>query len=298
MQVNDATLNALRTSFKAIFQKAFESAQPIYPKIATEVPSSAKSNTYGWMAKIPRLREWVGERVIHNLTEHSYTIENRDFELTIGVDRNDIEDDNLGVYTPLIQSMGMQAKLWPDDLVLEVLKKGKTETGYDGQYFFDTDHPVDLNDPVKGTQSNLFLTTPLTAANYAAVRAAMMAYKGEDGRPLRVNPNLLVVPPQLEGDARQILNAEQISGTTNVYRNTAELLVVPELADEPTVWYLMDTSKPIKPFIFQLRRRPEFQQFTRADDEHVFKHREFLYGVDARGNAGYALWFLAARAEG
>jgi len=44
-------------------------------------------------------------------------------------------------------------------------------------------------------------------------------------------PNLLVVPPALEHAGLTILNAERDQyGATNVYKGTAELLVVPWLA--------------------------------------------------------------------
>ena len=44
------------------------------------------------------MREWIGDREIQNLSASDYTIKNKDYELTVGVDRNDIEDDTLGIY--------------------------------------------------------------------------------------------------------------------------------------------------------------------------------------------------------
>lgn len=70
---------------------------------------------------------------------------------------------------------------------------------------------------------------PLTLENYAAARAAMMSMTGDRGRPLNIAPTLLLVPPNLEAAARTILNAEMIDGSSNTYRNTAELLVTPWL---------------------------------------------------------------------
>lgn len=297
MQITPASLAAVFVAFDTRFQSAYQAAQPWYARLAMEVPSSTSETTYAWMAKIPGLREWVGERVVQNASSYDYSIKNRDFELTLEVDRNKIEDDQLGIFNPMLDMMGQQARKWPDDLIKSLISGGESTLCFDGQYFFDTDHPVDKRDPDKGTQSNLFAGTALTAANYAAVRASMAALKGEDGRPLGVLPNLLVVPPQLEGTARTILNAELIGGDTNVWRNSAELLVIPELADAPTEWYLFDVSRPVKPFVFQQRKAPEFTYITRPDSESVFLRKTYLYGVDARGNAGYALWFLAAKAK-
>ncbi len=60
---------------------------------------------------------------------------------------------------------------------------------------------------------------PLTADSYEAIRAAMGTLKGDAGRLLGVKPNVLVVPPSLEGDAMRLLNNGTrivISGTTPV----------------------------------------------------------------------------------
>lgn len=71
----------------------------------------------------------------------------------------------------------------------------------------------------------------LTAENYAAARAAMRSFKTDNGRPLHVSPNLLIVPPAHEDAARNLLLAEQdAAGASNVYANTAELIVSSWLA--------------------------------------------------------------------
>lgn len=71
----------------------------------------------------------------------------------------------------------------------------------------------------------------LTSDNYAAARAAMMELKSDYGKALGLVPDLLVVPPGLEGKARKILVNSTIStGGTNEWAGTAELLVTPWLA--------------------------------------------------------------------
>ena len=54
----------------------------------------------------------------------------------------------------------------------------------------------------------------------------MMSMRGHRGRKLNLKPKLLVVPPSLEGAAREILlNERDANGATNKWRNTAELHV-------------------------------------------------------------------------
>lgn len=154
MIVNRSNLRNMFVAFVAAFTKGLNSAEPDYSEFVMEVPSTTKSNEYGWLGKITKFREWIGDRVIQSLAQHGYTIKNKSFENTVGVDRDDIEDDNLGIYTPIMQQLGQDAQLHPAELVYDILQKGFTNKCYDGQNFFDTDHPVILADGSEGSVSN------------------------------------------------------------------------------------------------------------------------------------------------
>lgn len=305
MQINPSTLDAIYYGFRLDYQKAYERPTPWSDRLASLVPSTQRENRYAWMKMIPRLREWIGERKLNNLAGRGYTIVNKDWEASLEVDRNDIEDDAIGVYKPGVAMLGEQAKLWPDDLMTTLIQSGTTATAFDGQAYFSGSHPKDSDNTALGTYSNNFTSTALTHSNFQYVRSQMMSYVGEDNKPLRVNPGLALVPPALEGTIKQILNAEYIVATfganaatgsqTNVLKGTADYLVIPELAGADTTWYLADVSKPVKPFVFQLRKSPQLVSLTDPTSENVFMRKKFIYGVDARGNAGFSLPFLCAR---
>ena len=70
----------------------------------------------------------------------------------------------------------------------------------------------------------------LNAANYVAIRAQMQTLTGDQGRPLGIRPNVLVVPPQLEEAAFHLLNTEMQDGVgSNPWKGTAEIVVTPYL---------------------------------------------------------------------
>ncbi len=142
MIITPASISALMTSYKKDFQSGLTSAPSQYQKIAMTVPSSSKSNTYGWLGKFPTLREWIGPRVIKQMQAHGYTVNNKTYEGTVGIPRDDFEDDNLGVYKPVFEEMGRAAGVQPDELTFELLANGFTQPCYDGNNFFDTEHPV------------------------------------------------------------------------------------------------------------------------------------------------------------
>lgn len=153
--ITNATLNAMRVAFNKVFEQGKVRAKPQYMQVATVVPSTTKSNTYGWLGQWPGFREWIGDRVINSMKEHAYSIQNKDFESSVGVDRNDIADDNLGVYNPMFDEMGYASEVFPDELVFPLLKAGFTTLCYDGQYFLDTDHPVNTKVDGSGTNNSV-----------------------------------------------------------------------------------------------------------------------------------------------
>jgi phage major head subunit gpT-like protein len=297
MDLTPANLRALRTTFSKDFRDAYGTTEVWYPKLSTTVRSSSTQNDYGWMADLPQVREWLGSRVVNNLITQSYTLKNKTYESTLGVPREAIEDDNLGIYSEVSAAHGEAFRKHPDVLHTVLLKDGESNLCFDGQNYFDTDHPVNGKDASLGTYSNYNASgKALTQDNFLAQRAVMMGYLGEGGRPLGVRPNLLVVPPALEGTAISIVKNEFFTaGISNTTRGMAEILVIEELAGEDTAWYLVDARKRIKPFVFQLRRPVSFVTKNRIDDDVVLEENEFRMYADARYNAGYTLPFLAQK---
>ena len=291
MVINQSNLNSMYVGFNTAFNKAFQAVEPQHQKIATIVPSSTKSQEYKWLGSMPALRKWVGERQIQNLEAYSYTIKNEKFEGTVGVDQDDIEDDTIGVYPILMEQLGQSAAIFPDELCFGLLKNGFKNLCYDKVTFFG-EHKVGKEKVSnKGNKA-------LTPESYAEARANMMALKDENGKTLKIMPNLLVVPPQLEAMAKKILLADFIEGSSNINKNSAEILVAHELSDKPTQWFLLDTKKPIKPIIYQERRKPTFVSLNKPTDSNMFMNGQALYGVDTRCNAGYGFWQMAFGSTG
>lgn len=310
MIISNATLDGLRTTFSLVFGGAYDKTESWWPKLATKVPSTSKNNTYGWVAQALRLRQWVGPRVAINLTERGTTIDNLPFEGTIEVDRDDIEDDNLGLYSALlIPQLAEATKKHPDELISDMLTANPI--CFDGKALFAADHPTYA--PVGSTQTydNDF-DLELNADNFNTVWSSMVSTIGENGRPLKINPQTLAVPPQLKKKALAIMQSataavpimnvagnQNVGGASidNVMKGWAEVVVLEELAGAPTTWYVADCSKSIKPFIYQVRRAPNFVSRTDPADPKVFDQKVFTFGVDYRSNVGPTLPFMIARSR-
>ncbi len=143
MQLTPQGLRAVANGFNSHFMRGFEQPSSEKDLIASTVPSTRALENYGWMKTLPSMREWVGQRVINNLSAHQYKLANKKWENTLGVARTDFEDDAFGIYANAMAMMGEDAALHPDDLVFNKLLDGFDATGglaFDGQYFFDSDH--------------------------------------------------------------------------------------------------------------------------------------------------------------
>lgn len=302
MILTPSSLSGLTVGYRKNFNAGLMKVPDQWSRIAMEVPSTTASTSHPFLGDAPVMREWIGPRTVKNLAAFDYTLVNKKYESTVSVKVEDIEDDQWGLYSSKFEALGDAAGRLPEELVWAALVQGGAELCYDGQYFFDTDHPVDPNDAAAGTQANLITSSALTEATYATARKTMLLFKSDNGTPLSVNPRLLVVPPSLEKTARQIVEADNISvgsGSTqsNVYKGTAEVLVVPRLeANSATTWYLMDDTKPVKPLIWQKRVAPQFQPPTMNEGQR-FENDLVVYGARARGVSGFGLWQLALKAE-
>jgi phage major head subunit gpT-like protein len=153
--ITPAVLRALWTGSKKHFNEGYEAmaAKTFYKDICTVVNSEDEKETYDWLGDAPEMREWIGDRVVKDIKSHGYEITNVEFESTIGIKSRDIKNDKLATYAPRFRRLGEAAARKPDQLVRDLIVNGETNTCYDGQYFFDTDHPVYANHDGTGAVS-------------------------------------------------------------------------------------------------------------------------------------------------
>ncbi|MEW9304718.1 Mu-like prophage major head subunit gpT family protein [Labrys neptuniae] len=220
MIITRTVLSTLYTGFSTAFQSGFSGVTPQYNRVAQVVPSTTRVNEYGWMADLPGIREWLGDRLVKNLETNSYQLRNKSFESTVGVKREDIEDDNLGMFGTIVTEMGRLSAVFPDEQVWPLLTNGWAGKCYDGKPFFSEDHPVLDKNGKKTTASN-------------------------------------------------------------------------DLGGNGTPWFLLDTTRAVKPLIWQTRKAFNLVRMDAETDEHVFTAGQFRYGVDGRAVAGYGFWQLA-----
>jgi phage major head subunit gpT-like protein len=293
-------LAGLRTNF----MKAYETATKEHEQIATKIVSTGASESYGWLGGVPKMSEWKDERIPQGLLEHGFTIVNRDWEASIAISRNAIDDDQYGQTDVRVKELATEASRFFDELAFTLIGQGTQTTGtagsvyggvnikcYDGKAFFATDHA----EGESGTQSNRG-STALSVDGLTAATTIMRKFKTDKGKPAHIRPNLLVVPPELEWTAKELLNSSFYpeEGTTtsklstNVLKGSFNLLVNDYLTDTND-WFLFDTRRVVKPTILQMRKQPTFTSLTEGT-ESAFMRKELYFGVDWRGEILWGDW--------
>ena len=155
--ITAATLQSITNGVSLAYNTQLFAAPSIYKKFCYDATSTGDAEFYPRMDMLFGLREWIGERVVRGVSEATFQISNRTFEETIGIKRENIEDDKYGILAPVASELGNAAGRFPDLLIAQLMKSGTTTRTFDNQNFFDVAHP---NYTASGA--------PTTVPNYAA----------------------------------------------------------------------------------------------------------------------------------
>lgn len=314
MEFKPQSLIDLEKGFSTVFDRGTaEQAVPVlWDQKAERVDTPGiEINVYGWLAEMPMFRKVVGPRIAKRLAARAYQIKNEDYEFGYAISRNDIKYDRFGIYNGHFTRAGIAARVIWDQILTTVQLAAKTIKCYDGQMFYDTDHPQNLDDPNSPVFANLFTGKDLTSANVAYVYGQMGLIKDANGEPmLGAVPDTLEFGPSMRDKAFAALNADIIAaavknqaGNENVggagVSNTTKGLLKPLMNERlpDGVWFLHST-RFMKPFIVQVETAPTgLQMRVNPEDPHVWDNDEFLFGSRACGGAGVGLPQLSARVE-
>jgi len=162
-------VRTLFTTYKGIFQNALRTPAINVDKFATRVKSTSATNTYAWLGQSTVFRKWVGDRVAQVVAKMAYVIPNQTWEMTQPIPKEAVEDDEVGIYTPLVEDMGLSAANHPGQQVMAAYFNGDVNLCFDGKPFFAKDHPLSFNEdgtPAAGTATFSNLLTPADEEDY------------------------------------------------------------------------------------------------------------------------------------
>ena len=192
-------------------------------------------------------------------------------------------NDDLGLFTDDLRDMVEQVAVFQNRLVYDLLQRRGEFADYvmdDGKPIFDASHN---NYDDSGSA--------LSTDSLAAARTRMMRQKDFDGRQLRILPKFLLVPPELEVTALQILNSTAKveagnAGVANPFKGAFDLISDMELEDAKA-WYMMAMKKTIKVGYLQgTNRKPIIEEVNRSNISGIEYEMVFDFGVTAEDFRG------------
>lgn len=199
----------------------------------------------------------------------------------IRITREMLINDDLGAFEGIILGFGQMAKRTANGQVYDLLQNKGDFANYvmgDTKAIFHTDH---ANYTATGTALG---TDSLTAA-----RTLVRRQKDKSGTALNITPKYMIVSPEKETLARQLITSEAALGQTNPgiinpFRNSMEIIVESELS--AAAWYLAAARRTLKVGYLQgTNRRPIVNEKSR-DLSGVEYECVFDFGVFAEDFRG------------
>jgi len=296
-----------------------------YKKICTELPVQSKIWEAGWTGLMPKMRVWFGMRQPHQPNAQTYQVNMIPYENTYEIDRFDLDDDQFGIYYRMLPDMARQAQRQPDYETRDLIEGngvfgGSRQNGFDGLTHWNTAHPIDVYDASKGTYTNdttggqtVGSTTVGGAIGEVALATIFeygMTIKGEDGERLGVKYDTLMHPPTMRVTIELLLKSmffapptwggfapvtSQVGAADNPLKRLGVTPLQNDFLSSNTKYFLLDTTKPMKPFLWLNREATRTVPRINENDPNVFDRHVFQWGQWNRKSPAWSYAFLSHR---
>ena len=301
-------LETASTMFHTRGQEVFEERRPGFFEIFTAViPTSVKTNEVDLLGAMPVVRQWKGEKEMASMRAYQHSATLVPYEASFRLDFMDLRYDGTGLLgrrvNAFFSSRGSGGMFY-DKLATDKLLENPV--GYDGVAIFSASHP---HGPDGSTQSNV-TASAFSAANHAAIMEAGQTRRFENGEPMHIAFDTLMVGPSNEDEAKQVTQSDErivtvdatgaeatssvVAAATipNVYGGgDVTLIVNPRLTGAHAAKYFyFDSAGGVKPIVCYEGRTPEPHDQTEMDGEGRFMKNELRFSLEADQAYTAGMW--------
>lgn len=299
-------LDAAYVTFSTLFDMQLVRTPTNFQDLCTVIPVSSTVTEFKWLGDVPKMTEWIGQRAINKLRAETHQIRTKNWANGIEVERDDLDDDKLGLIQPRITQLASEGMWSIEDLVFDIINDALSSgTGggtialcYDGQPLFDGDHTASGSG---GTSQNNFVEGVFSETTYQEAWSKMMGFVDTKGNSLRIMPDTLTVGVANRTVARKLIQQQtKANGEENIEAGTSRLIVSPRMSGPATStnWMLSSTSQAVRALIVLIRQAPQFAAADSMSGDDAFMSGLFKYGADARHGAGLGLWQTVCGGDG
>ena len=283
----------LKPGLKRVFDIAMSRPRPIMEMRFGVETSTRYEEQYQGMGAMGLVPPFDGT-VPYTDFDAGYRVDIRNYEFALGmqVERRLADDDQFNQIKRRASNMADAFNITIETDAANVFingftdsgtnRMGATTNGADGVGLLSTAHPYSPAN--SGTTQANEGTLALTIDNLDTTRQAMRNFTDDQGQLLGVNPDMLLVPPELERTATQLVSERAIyepnsaQYDVNMFSGRFRPVVWDRLTDS-NAWFLIDSTLMKQHLIWQWRIRPEFAQAEDFDGLNA-KYRGYMrYGI-------------------
>ena len=283
--------------------------------------SNQETETYRWLGQTPMMKVWSGGRQTRGLPINAKQITNETYEATLRVDIEDFRFDKTGQLAVRLAELGAKAaQHWEKLLTTEITADNLC---YDGENFYDTDHPAAdgsttntatyKNELTNGEVGALDVssTSAVTRDEMADIIIGLTQYQFSfldgEGDPFNGAARrfgVMVPTTMLGSTVGAIFDRLTNSGSSGTLATSLkrfkgfEWLPMPNPrldATSTTVLYLHRLDTMQKPYIGQQPVPPELS-FLGEGSDTAFKENAYLIGVKSVRAVGNGQWAHSLKA--
>jgi phage major head subunit gpT-like protein len=284
MTVVSSNFSALMApGLKAIFDQRYNQVPAQYSQIFNEDTSTRQFEvTQGvtGFGLVPYKPEGKGIQYDDPIQGFNRTYIHSTFALGFRVTREAYEDELYGVFKKSSKGLAKSASVTREILGANIFNNGFGDVGPDGVSLFNSAHPL-----VAGGFYGNRPTTPV-ALSQTAIEQALTSFRktvDDRGQLIMLRPKTLVVPPELEFQAREYIQSalkpDSQNNNINPIMSSLDVQVWDWLTN-PTAWFIVADKEDQN--LRWFNRRPV--SFDNADD---FDTKDAKFSVDWRSSAGY-----------
>lgn len=252
MAISENWARLLDPGIRRIFEQQREAlaAQSVIPAVFS-VQSSSKSTEYDLgVGGMGDFEEYDG-RIEYDDPEQLWrpSYEHVEYVKAFKVERKLYDDDLYNIINKRPAAFALSAMRTREKHAASVFNNAfdSNYAGFDDVELCDASHPYSPSN-TSSTQSNI-LTAELTYDNLVTARQTMRTFTDDKGELIPINPRLLLVPPELESAANEIINTmrggnSQQPDTANYAANLAQdrgiRYIVWDYLTDDNAWFLID----------------------------------------------------------
>ena len=289
MHVRENWPDLLLPILRKIFDKHQKKMRDFLPVLYNmETSKKAQEFTLG-VGSLGLMDEWgnSGGQVAYETIYRGFKMEytHKKYSKGIRIERELLDDDLYSEIKKRVKTLTQSVYYTRQYYAASVFNNAfnSNYTGPDEKPLCATDHPYSPSN--SSTWENADSSLTLNANNVEKVRNEMKRWKDDKGNLLAINPDTLIVPPNLRKAALVVADSEKEPSTSdndvNIWKGSVDVIEYDFLTD-PNAWFMVDRER-MKTYLTWFDRRKAQLEQDKDFDTEAAKYKvinRFSFGWD------------------